>query len=333
MPRLYDRSHKQRIERVFNDGSIHVPNKYIVGLWGEAVVGAIQYMSDYAVIDPLISGTFKESNKQRIYSGILTRWLKIHCPGIAVSPSTFSNGYGRDIIKTLDSIELLWACEKISFPGSVTPTFNDKMMLDTYKNVRYPIITGHSGPGTITLQIVEDRTLMFYQFFNAVMNQFFDPLVLKARSSIHKMGLYMISLDGFEYAHTDKFDERDYLIGLDDKGQTGWTINDVQLQVFEFNSIVPESIGDISYDYGATEKASYSVRFKAPNMFQDAFKTMANFRGMANNTTDKPMLTNMSLDEISVSESSTTVKYNKGMFEESSYLPPATNGRYTDFIG
>lgn len=333
MPKLFSTPHRDRIERVYNEGSIHVPNKYIVGLWGEAVVKAIQYMSDYAVIDPLIANSYKVSNDERIYSGILIKWLRTHCPGITITPASFNNEYGRDIIQSLHSIELLWACEKITFPGSVIPTFNDKIMLDTYKNVKYPIITGHSGPGSITLQIIEDRTLMFYQFFNAIMNQFFDPLILKARSSIHKMGLYMISLDGFDHATTDLFDERDYLRGLDDNGQTGWSIADVPLQVFEFNSIVPESIGDIDYGYGEEKKATYTVKFKAPNMFQDAFKTMGNFRGMANNTTDKPLLRTMSLDEIAVSKSETSIKYNTGMFEESSHLPPPANGRYTDFIG
>lgn len=330
----YQNNH-DRLDRLYSNGSIHVPNKYIVGLWGEAVGKAIQYLSDYAVIDPLIPSTFKVHNDVRIYSGILTNWLNRHCPGISIAPSAFSNGYGRDIVKSIDAVELLWACEKISFPGSVTPVFDDKMTLDTYKNVKYPVITGHSGPGSINLTIVEDRTLMFYQFFNAIMNQFFDPLILKPRSSIHKMGLYMISLDGLSYPTDSLLDENNNLRGLENTGRTGYYIDEVPLQVFEFNSVVLESIGEINYEYGAEKKATYSIKIKAPNMFQDAFKTMSNFRGMANNTTDKQYLKTMSVDELSVSTSLQTSahKYNRSMYEESSNLPPKANGRYTDFIG
>lgn len=327
--------HGDRISQVYNNGSIHVPNKYIVGLWGEAIRGAVQYMSDYASIDPLKTDSTKITNDVRIYSGILSRWINIHCPNISVSPASFSNGYGRDIINKIDTVELLWACEKISFPSTITPTFDDKMMLDTYKNVKYPIVTGHSGPGSITLTITEDRTLMFYQFFNAIMNQFFDPLILKARSSIHKMGIYIMSLDGFDFPgiKENTIDERGLIRGEDDNiNGVGYTISDVPLQVFEFNSVVLESVGNLSYEYGADKKATFEVKIKAPNLFQDAFKTMGNFRGMANNTSDTQINGSVSFDKTSLLSSDTSIKYNSKMFEESSPNNPHGNGNYTHFI-
>lgn len=322
MAKTFDYNLQERVSRMYSKASIHTANKFIVGFWGDAVNSAIQYLSDYAVFDPLISSSAKIYDNNRIYSGILTEWLNIHCPGISLSKSSFSNGYARDVIKSVDAIELLWACEKISFPGTVTPKTSDVISMDTYKNIKYPIITGHSGPGSISLTITEDRMLMFYQFFNALMNQFFNPLILKARSSIHKLGMYIIVLDGFSFANTEEnlyFTETGMVRDQTEEAPAGWHIGEAPLQVFEYNSVILENVGELSYDStNITSKASYSIKIKAPNLFQDAFKTMQNFRGLKNNSTDLYNSTSNANDFSIIRATGNKSGYNIAMLEESS---------------
>ena len=301
----------QRIGNFFDHGSIHVPNKFVVGFWGSAVTGAIQYLSDYAGNDPFL-GVNKRVKGLNLYTDILNRWLAIHCPDLQrSSEASGTTGLDRSTIKNISSVELLWACESVTFPGSVTPKIDSEMRMDTYKTIAYPVITGHSGPGEIQLTITEDRTMMFYQFFNAMMNQFFDPMILKPRSSFHKLGMYVIVIDGYDTPNKYGY-KRDY-ITKDDNGQDYFVVEDVPLQLFEFNSIVLSDIGTLKYGNSSDAKAAtFNVTLKAPNLFQDAFKTTANLRGLANNTSDKELL------KSSVNDTSSIVNggYNIGMFEE-----------------
>ena len=301
---------EHRVASFFNNASIHVPNKFVVGFWGQAVSGAIQYLSDYSVTDPLLNVP-KRVDKINLYSEILYRWMGIHCPDYQQS-SQSTTGNNRTTLSNVSSVELLWACESITFPGSVTPKIDNEMVMDTYKNIAYPIITGHSGPGEIQLTITEDRTLMFYQFFNAMMNQFFDPLILKPRSSFQKLGMYVIVIDGYDTPNKYGY-KRDY-ITKDDNGNDYFVVEDVPLQVFEFNSIVLADIGTLKYGNSSDAKsATFNVTLKAPNLFQDAFKTTGNLRGLANNTSDKQLLTTAVSDRSSLITKGT---YNKSMFEQ-----------------
>lgn len=312
-----DSTQDARIKNFYNYGSIHVPNKYVVGLFGESVNGTIQYLSDYAVHDPLL-GVRKDVKGVRLYSGILTRWLNIHCPDMTITQDVFSNGNVRDIVKNVNSVELLWACESIKFTPSVTPKVKKDMKMDTYKNITYPVIMGHEGPGDITLTITEDRTLMFYQFFNGLMNQFFDPLILKARSSFHKLGMYMIVMDGFSMPNLDGIpNERDET----DK----WVVEDVPMQVFEFNSIIPTSISPLDYSQASDKKASFTVTFSAPNMFQDPFKTTGNYRGLRDNTTNN-------VTDQTMTATSNTLAYNKQNLEENDPMKVVKRGNYKDLM-
>lgn len=314
-------SQEGRVRNFYQHGSIHVPNKYVVGLFGESVNGTIQYLSDYAVHDPLL-GKFKNVKGTRLYSGILTRWLNIHCPDMTITQDVFSNGNVRDIVKNINAIELLWACESIKFTPSVTPKIKKDLKMDTFKNITYPIIMGHEGPGDVTITIIEDRTLMFYQFFNGLMNQFFDPLILKARSSFHKLGLYMIVMDGFALPNLEGIP--------DERNDTDhWVVEDVPLQVFEFNAIVPTSISPIDYSLSADKKASFTVTFSCPNMFQDPFKTTGNYRGLRDYTSNNTAIdSNMTA---STSEKH-VLAYNKRNLEETNHSKVVKRGNYKELM-
>lgn len=326
-----DMSQEGRINKFYNQGSIHVPNKFVVGLWGEYITSALQYMSDYTVHDPLL-GVNKLVKNTRLYSGVLTRWLQIHSPDTQLAPSNvFANGNVRDIIKTVKAVELLWACQSIQFPSTVKPKV-DNIKIDTYKNISYPVITGHNGPGDVKLTIVEDRTLMFYQFFNAIMNQFFDPLILKARSSFHKMGMYIVSMDGFSMPYI----QNDGSENFDERNKARWAVEDVPLQVFEFNSVILTDIGDVSYSNDSIKPATYTITIRCPNLFQDAFKTTSNFRGLANNTSDKRLLNGVDASGL-IKDDNKNNMYNVGTFEDKTNYTDANKslvskkGRYTDF--
>ena len=319
-----DSTQEGRIRKYYNNASIHVPNKFVVGFFGEYVKSALQYLADYCVFDPL-RGQQKRVYEYRLYSGILTRWMGIHCPDVVVSQDMFSNGYVRDMVDKVTSVELLWACEDIKFKPSITPKIKKDMIIDTYKNIKYPIITGHDGPGEISLTINEDRTLMFYQFFNALMNQFFDPLVLKPRSSFHKLGMYMIVMDGFSYPGLNASDST-----TDERGEPRKAVVlESPLQVFEFNSVVMADISQINYGNTNEKKATFNVTLSAPNMFQDPFKTTGNYRGLKNNTSS-----DVALDGGALSSDGFT--YNKANLEEQGSAKTqkvAMNGNYKQITG
>lgn len=310
---------EQRVASFFNNASIHVPNKFVVGFWGDYVTSAIQYLSDYSVTDPRLNVP-KRVDQINLYSDILYRWLSIHCPEYQQSNQSTSIN-PRNTIKPITAVELLWACESITFPGSVSPKFNTEMTLDTYKTIPYPVITGHNGPGEVRLTITEDRTLMFYQFFNAMMNQFFDPLTMKPRNSFQKLGMYVIVIDGYDTPNKYGY-KRDY-VTKDDNGNDYFVVQDVPLQVFEFNAVVLSDIGTLKYGNSSDAKsATFDVTLKAPNLFQDAFKTTGNFRGLEDNTSDSKLTSGL--------------KYNASMFEEPTSVskkPTATGSAVTGMSG
>lgn len=259
---------------MYDTGSIHVPNKYVVGFWGDAVTGAIQYLSEASFNDPI----FKTKKDGELYTRRLLNWLSIFSPGIKAVEHPDGKGL---TVQPVNVVELLWACENVKLPGSVIPKFNTDIRLDTHKSIMYPLITGTNGPGDVTITVVEERSMMFYQFFNALMNQFFDVRILKPRSSFHRLGMYIAVMDGNQQTVREA--------NGTDAGK--YVYDSVPMQVFEFNSVVPADIGTLSYsNAGEAKKATFQVTMKCPNMFHDGFKTMGTLRGLANNTTDSELI-------------------------------------------
>jgi len=258
-----------RIEQFYNNGSILVDNKYIVGLYGENVKNAISKMEKESKRIP--ASNTPTINQKQIFRG--------RNDGIKIPLNTYERMFTRwkDTFvtkkKERDEVELRWAVNNVRIP-MVTPIIINDFAMDTIKSLWYPIITGAKANGTITLTIVEERGMGMYQFFNALMNQFFVPQVLKPKSSFQKVSMYIIILNG-EYITTKTSDK---------KSKTN--IIDIPLQVFEFNSIVPKTISKLTFKQDEkADKVTFNISFDAPNIFQGTYKSTT-MKGLMDNTTD-----------------------------------------------
>ena len=80
------------------------------------------------------------------------------------------------------------------------------------------------------------------------MNQFYNPKVLKPRSSFQKLGMYIIILNGERFSTLDNSHE----------------ISSVPLQMFEFNSIVPLGISELPFAQPIpNKKLEYSIKLRS----------------------------------------------------------------------
>ena len=210
----FNQTQEQRIDAFFSNSSIFVGNKFIVGFWGEYVNSALYYLLDYSNKDPLRGNIPKVYKNQNIYTVLFNKW------------------YGNHVVPNSNDseVDLKWACESVKIP-SVGAKTRKGFNIDTTKTIDYPLIEGHEGAKTITLNIVEDKKMMFYQFFNALQNQFFEPLILKPKSSYHKLGMYIAVIGGHQMDNLD-------LIEREDGVARETTLEDIPMQVFEFNSVV-----------------------------------------------------------------------------------------------
>src|SRR5574344_2952861 len=61
----------------------------------------------------------------------------------------------------------------------------------------YPLITSYNtGGNKLTITVQDDEEMMWWQFFNALFNVQFTPLILKPRSTYHKINVAVDVLGG-----------------------------------------------------------------------------------------------------------------------------------------
>ena len=115
------------------------------------------------------------------------------------------------------------------------------------------------------------------QFFNALFNVQFSPLVLKARSTWHKIN---VAIDVYSEATTMQRSGTGQLAT-----QTAPYITDIALnQMFEFNSAVLKNSPDMKLGFSENNPYKFSVSFAYPNCFHGTFKTQ--LRYLRDNTRD-----------------------------------------------
>lgn len=300
----FNQSQEQRISSFFNNASIFIGNKFIVGFWGEYVNGALVYLNSHATADPARGNIQKIYNGQNIYSVLFNKWRSTH-----VVPDSSDS-----------EVDLKWACESVKIPhvgAKIRKGFN----IDTIKSIDYPLIEGHDGTKTVVLSIVEDKRMMWYQFFNALQNQFFDPTILKPKSSYHKMGMYIAVLGDHYMDNTNPSTRGPYDNSTKESHHTTTNLNTTNnrevilevmpMQVFEFNSVVMSGMSDTMLDNTTKNKTTFTVNIECPNMFHGPFKTIGNFRGISNNSSDKQFISGTDSAGIN-----TDLSYNTREFED-----------------
>jgi hypothetical protein len=294
------------IKHFENNSSMYTTNKFSVLLFGEYIESALAEMareigdentlraieSRGNVPDSLFNEVLNRSGENlAIWERKFTNWLSLHQK---------SNGINNYL-----GMDLLWKCKSINIPNTkpkITKDFN----IDSIKGISYPLITGVDPNITVTMTIIEDRSMMMYQFFNAIMNQFFNTQELRAKSSFQKVNMEVFAYQGDEYfrdtdtdiselnkldryggtrntnireetANRDLSNERKVIYGGQDL---------ILNQRFEFNSIVPSSVSDIKFTQDPTI-LEFDVTFECPNPFQKEFSERANqgLRDLSSNTT------------------------------------------------
>ncbi len=291
---------KERIDEFYGNASIFRPNKFLVGFYGEYVRQAIEKLKSDAKFERSASnqytGNIKTSLGDTVYLTALDRWLSKH--------------YNSED----EQVELKWTCTDAELP-SVQASVDNSYMIDSIKSIRHPLVKSATDDvQQIKIGIMEDRNMMMYQFFNALMNRFYTPQILKPRSSFHKLGMYVAVL------------QEDFVIphGVKENGTPrDKDLDAVVSHIFEFNSVVMAGIPTLNFNNKIDQPLKYSLSFYAPNTFQGSFKT--SFKGLRNNSSDKQFLSGVDGNGMD----RTGQRYIKSNFEVSiNDLRTTTNGVY-----
>jgi hypothetical protein len=254
----------KRVKNFFDQSSFYVPNKFIVALFGEYVDKAITKMS--TDIDKISDLSIRAMHRESFET-----WK-----------ATYFNKDGN-------YVDLNWACQGAVIPQANSETEDGDYVLDAVKGIRYPLIKTHAKIQTVSLRIIEDRKLMLYQFFNAIINQFHVPLALKPRSSFHKLSILIVALtqhEGSGFGTKQPKENSDNFKGLRDF--VNKDIRSIPGQVFEFNSAVLTNVDALNLNNNNKAPLEYNVSFKVPNSFQNSFNT--SISGLRDNTSDRTTL-------------------------------------------
>lgn len=232
-----------KINRFYNNrSSIAHTNKYIVGFYGPKVTAAVNTISNIIGAD------------------IAKKLLRI---GSASSP------IDKETNIECNFVELQWECSDITIPTGDLIVDKSSHFFDFEKAIKHSYILGIQDIGELKMKIVDTKEMIWYQFFNAIKNSFFDTNYFRpVGSSFNKLACYIQVLQGT--GNTSTGNE----IGTDG------TFNG---QLFEFNSIVPVKFDAITLKHNADEPFSFNITFNAPNVFQGTYNK--NFAGLRTMTT------------------------------------------------
>lgn len=238
----------------------HLVNKYHVGFWGPYVSEALRIMDRNAYADKYVISdvkTFKNTTDMHLKVAF-NQWADLF--------------YSRET-KVLN---MYWAAESVKI-GEAKAKPDDISGIDTTKGMKYPLIRGDEGPKQLSLTVVDDPYMMWYQFFNALYNAQFSPLVLKTRSTWHKIN---IGVDLYSESTTMMRSS----LGQLATEQTPF-ITDLSLaQMYEFNSAVLLGAPNMEMGFNKNDPYKFTVSFKYPNAFQGTFKQK--LRYLRDNTCD-----------------------------------------------
>lgn len=298
------KSMQERVDLFLTNATIFKPNKYFVGFYGPYLDEAIAKLTEE--VNEMGRDTPKIQKNTAVHKKALDRWLKL---------------YYDSEEKVLD---LKWACSNVTVPH-VEPGTKSDTTIDAIKTINYPLIQTYGKTKIVKLNIVEDRNMMMYQFFNALVNRFFSPQILKPKSSFQKLGMY-IAVVQEDWVNSQGVNGTYNIVNEDRATIRDAILEDVTVQIFEFNSVVPKGISDFTFSSETpTKKMEFSIGFEVPNTFQDSFKTT--FKGLRNNTADPVFL-----QPLDASTLTPDGKYNDSHFTVSkAELNTKVNGVFLDY--
>jgi len=226
----------------------HVVNKYHVGFYGPYVDQALMVMDQNSYADKYNLKRQKPfyDSKDNFRKTLFDQWLSM-CYD-----------------KTSGVLNMYWAAKQITIPSPSAQT--KQVMMDSTKQIRYPVVTGVNCENTLSIEVTDDPYMMWYNFFNALFNVQYSPLLLKPKSTLQKINI-MVNLysEGLTVGNSMKsIYER--------TGGNACQTDLVVGQMFEFNSCITTKAPNLSANYENASPYTFTVDFKYPNAYQGTFK-------------------------------------------------------------
>ena len=239
----------------YNYARGHVVNKYHVGFYGPYVDQALMVMDQNSFADKYNLNTTKTFENNPFRHDIFRDWYEMFYDK--------SNGV----------LNMMWAAKQVSIPSPTADTA--QIMMDSTKQMSYPVIKGIRSDNTLTMEVTDDPYLMWYNFFNALFNVQYTPLLLKPRSTLQKINIIV-------HLYGESITTVDSKLPLTNANRN--CITDLSVaQMFEFNSCVITKAPNLTASYESAKPYTFSMDFKYPNAFQGSFKD--HLRYLRDNTT------------------------------------------------
>lgn len=280
-----ERATDSYLQKYFQRAEGFVPNKFHIGFSGEYVEKALTVMQVNCAGD-------KYTHAPKTFNGSAYLMTK------------FSNFIDDHWDNEKRILNMLWNCKSVTLP---TPslTFDQINSLDSMKDLTFSM-PKKVEPGELTLTVVDDQYLMWFNFFNAMFNSQISPLVLRPKSGFHKIDISVELLNGAT--------ANDWAVDLNKAALAasapwleyapGTRTNLDVIQMSEYNSVVLSSAPVIAPDNDKMDLATFNVQFKVPNTLNGTFKKSD--RGLHDNTT---------VTQATVGSSETTLDYNLRFWE------------------
>lgn len=237
----------------------HVINKYHVGFYGPYVDEALRVMDQNAFADKY------DQSRKKPFPGTTDNFRK----------TLFDQWLSMCYEKQSGVLNMYWAAKSVNIPSPSALT--KQVMMDSTKQIQYPVVTGINCDNTLTIEVVDDPYLMWYNFFNALFNVQYSPLLIKPRSTLQKINV-MVELftEGLTVGNSMK--------SIEERDNGNACMTDLVIgQMFEFNSCITMTAPAIRPEYGSANPYTFQVQLKYPNAFQGTFKDQ--MRYLRDNTT------------------------------------------------
>ena len=281
----------QKLVDFYQTARGHLPNRYEVYFYGPYVEEALRVMDRNSFADKY------QMSDVKTFPNTLDYYKK----------NQFDDWFSHAWNKNDNTLCMRWNAKSISIPGASAKT--DWFMVDSIKTMAYPLIVANDQPKALSLNVLDDSYMMWFQFFNALYNVQFSPLVLKPRSTMQKINMY-VNMYYEAITMGRSHDDRTFLKNKDNGADPVITDLDVG-QMFEFNSCVLKNAPEAKLSYDDSNQYTFNLTFEYPNSFQGSFKKK--FRYLRDNTTKGVDAGNAMIKQGTAS--SPYGEYNKAFYE------------------
>ena len=248
------------LDSFYNNAQGFIPQFYDVIIYGPYVEAAILIMA--AGINGTRYGVHKGKNRSYFESDSGTKYIEYE----------FEKWKNSHIFKNNDGrlyCSLRWGCSSVKVP---MPEFelDQKFCVDSIKSISPPLVRNYKKENTVVLTIAEHRSMLWYQFFTALFNQFFTFPLLKPKNSLRQMAIAIFPKGNYYSKSTESGPDS----AISENGTPRPLANRMlHSQVFEYNSAVPESMSPLTWKSRVEGKLEFDINIRVPHPFNEPFKS------------------------------------------------------------